>query len=499
MNTTSLATLLLTLVLGGQQVVSALSYPEVLFVLDASGSMQETAGSVTKMVAAKQVMQRIVPELHPQVRVGLVAYGHRQKGDCADIEVLLPAGSTDRNALLEKVQALEPRGLTPISDALSMSIDLLKLKEIETTIVLVSDGKETCHADPCQVVRKLKATGIKFVLHVVGFQVDQQARQQLECLAGEGGGQYLHASDPAGLQDALKNIEKQIEVAVKAAESESVPVRTGVGRIVFTQPEQTVRSMDGLQIVRIKDEKTIKTTGRLATTSNHPLMDGAYQVHYTFAQPNFGKPVQVLLGKVDIRRGTDTRIELGGIEFNIDKTLEKNAPVSQVLINDSGSKQIAAVANDNANGGYNFKAKALLPGLYDVSIRYTRSLKGVPPTVVARQVSVSAGQCTLVTLDSGIRIKQASTTHVTGWDLIPVPSDLETLSNADAADAAVATGATVQPRRGRDNQYPLWAAFVVPPGHYRLQLHIRGMTEPLVLEEKLQIKPGQLIEYDAGL
>jgi len=496
MKITPSACVFLTLVLGGHQIASAQSYPEVLFVLDASGSMQETAGSVTKMAAAKQVMQQIVPELNPQVRVGLVAYGHRHKGDCADIEVLLPPGSTDRDALLKSVQSLEPRGLTPISDALSMSIDLLKLKESETTVVLVSDGKETCHADPCKVVRKLKATGIKFVLHVVGFQVDQKARQQLECLAGEGGGKYLHASDPAGLQEALKNIEEQIEVAVKAAESQSVPVRTGLGRIVLTQPEKTVRSMDGLQIVRIKDEKVIKTTGRLPVTSNHPLMDGAYQVHYTFAQPNFGKPVQVALGKVDIRRGTDTRIALGGIEFNIDKTLEKGAPVVQVLITDSGSKQLVAVANDNSNGYYNFLAKALLPGLYDVSIRYARSLPGVPPTVVARQVSVAAGKCTLVTLDSGIRIKQASGTHVTGWDLIPVPARLETKTVADGSPEA---GSAVQPRRGRDNQYPIWAAFVVRPGHYQLQVHIRGMTEPLVLEDNLEIKPGQLIEYDAGL
>ena len=40
---------------------------------------------------------------------------------------------------------------------------------------------------------------------------------------------------------------------------------------------------------------------------------------------------------------------------------------------------------------------------------------------------------------------------------------------------------------------------MVRPGHYQLQVHIRGMTEPLVLEDNLEIKPGQLIEYDAGL
>ena len=496
MKITALTCAFVAIVAGWAQSATAQTYPEVLFVFDASGSMQETAGSVSKMAAAKQAMQQIVPELHPQVRVGLVAYGHRRKGDCSDIEVLLPPGSTDRNGLLKKVQSLEPRGLTPITDALSMSIDLLKLKENETTVVLVSDGKETCHADPCAVVKKLKATGIKFVLHVVGFQVDQTARKQLECLAREGGGNYLHASDPAGLLDSLKRIEEQIEVAVKAAESQPTPVQTGLGRIVFTQPEKTSAAMDGLQIVRLKDEKVIKTTRRLPATSNHPLMDGTYQLYYTFAQPNFGKPVQTTLGKVEIKRGKHTRIALGGIEFNIDETLEKDAPVAQVLVTDSGTKQVAAVANDNSNGYYNFRAKAVLPGVYDVSFRYARSPKGVPPTVVARQVSVAAGKCTVVTLDSGIRIKKPSGTPVTGWDLIPVRTRLET----DGVEGnPVATGPVLQPRRSFDSQHPLWAVFAVPAGHYQLQVHIKGMTEPLMLEDDLEIKSGQLIEYDAGL
>ncbi len=60
-----------------------------------------------------------------------------------------------------------------------MVVEHLKTKENETTIILVSDGEETCHPDPCGLVKKLKATGIKFILHVVGFDVNQEQQKQL--------------------------------------------------------------------------------------------------------------------------------------------------------------------------------------------------------------------------------------------------------------------------------------------------------------------------------
>jgi Ca-activated chloride channel family protein len=68
---------------------SVSSYPEVTFILDASGSMWGKAGDTTKIEAAKAVLSQIIPGLAPEAKVGLVAYGHRRKGDCKDIEVLI--------------------------------------------------------------------------------------------------------------------------------------------------------------------------------------------------------------------------------------------------------------------------------------------------------------------------------------------------------------------------------------------------------------------------
>ena len=64
-----------------------------------------------------------------------------------------------------------------------MVAEELKSKENETTIVLVSDGIETCDDDPCGVIKALKESGIKFILHVVGFDVDEKGKEQLNCMA----------------------------------------------------------------------------------------------------------------------------------------------------------------------------------------------------------------------------------------------------------------------------------------------------------------------------
>ncbi len=470
-------------------------YPEVLFVFDASGSMRESAGTTEKIAAAKKVMNTVVPQLDQAVRVGLVAYGHRRRGDCRDIQVLVPPGSTARDTLLEKVNELTPQGLTPITDALSVAIELLKLKENETTIVLLSDGKETCEADPCAVVKQLKATGIKFVIHTVGFQVDPTAQKQLQCVAKQGGGAYFRADDPAGLLQALETINEEINRKVEIAKTTVTPAGSGLGRIELVMPESTLRGMAGLEIIRVGDEKLVKQTKALPEKSTHPLLDGQYDVWYLFAQPNYGEPSRTKLGRVEVKRGATARIEMGAIEFNVAEVFAKQTGVDQVAIVDGGSLEPVVVVDDRSNGYYNFVPKAVLPGLYDVQIRYANSPSH---TTVARRVSVAAGQGTMVTLDSGIQMKPATTTHVTGWDLVPLFPDTAEEADGQQGDRGPAAP-VLQARPPYGNTSTLWMPYAVPPGRYALIVHVEGMDEPLPLAEDLEIQPGQLVEFDSGL
>ena len=83
-------------------------FPEVMIILDGSGSMWGKTGDQTKIEAAKQVVSQLVPSLPAEVKLGLAAYGHRRKGSCEDIEIIIPGGSSDRERLLEQVHQISP-------------------------------------------------------------------------------------------------------------------------------------------------------------------------------------------------------------------------------------------------------------------------------------------------------------------------------------------------------------------------------------------------------
>jgi Mg-chelatase subunit ChlD len=476
---------------------SVSSYPEVTFILDASGSMMGKAGDKTKIDAAKAVLSQMIPNLAPEVKLGLVAYGHRRKGDCADIEVLINPGSDDRIVLLEKVKALQPKGKTPITDAVASVVEQLKTKENETTIVLISDGVETCASDPCKAVKELKETGIKFLMHVVGFGVSEVENQQLACLAKAGGGKYLTANDTQSLLDALNSVSKEIEkkVAMEKAKSVQVKTETGLGKIKLTMPESTTKGMAGLKIIRLSDEKIVKEAGKLPTESIHPMPAGEYELEYLFSSPNYGAPTRSKLGKITLSGGETKEIRMGGVVFNIADSLKEKVSVKHVVIAESGSDEVVVMVNDNNNGYYNFVPKAVLPGKYDILIHYSHSPS---PTKVATGIIVKPGVETIVTLDSGIIFKEVKGSDITGWDLIPLAPSA-TADTTEDENAPMSVMPSLQARPPSGNKTTLWTPYIVPEGKYRLLVHIKGMDEPLPVAGELEIRKGQTIEFNSGL
>ena len=185
--------------------------PTVIFVLDASGSMAQKLGKTTKMAAAKATFAELVSALPSDMRVGLEVYGHRGDKDCSAIELLVPPGPVDPQALTQKVQALSPRrGATPIADALRRAAEALKDAPGARTVVLISDGRETCGGDPVAVARTLRGQGYDVRIHVVGLAVDDKGRRQLAQIAEAGGGRYFDARDVEGLKRSFRQIREQL-------------------------------------------------------------------------------------------------------------------------------------------------------------------------------------------------------------------------------------------------------------------------------------------------
>jgi Ca-activated chloride channel family protein len=144
----------------------------IVLILDGSGSMWGQVEGTPKITIAKEAMASIIESMPDTARVGLILYGHRRKGDCDDVERAVALGVVDKPALSAAIENINPKGKTPITRSLRAAVDILRTEEGTSTVVLVSDGEETCDPDPCAATRELMGTGVDFVVHVIGLDVN---------------------------------------------------------------------------------------------------------------------------------------------------------------------------------------------------------------------------------------------------------------------------------------------------------------------------------------
>ena len=185
-----------------------------LIVLDASKSMNEDAGIAklrggTRLDAAKQAVTELVDRLPEGAPIGLRVYGSKvaetsREEACRDTELVIPVGPLDKEQLTGAVNGLTGKGRTPIGNSLLATPDDLGSSEGRRSVILVSDGGDNCAPpNPCDAAREVARQGLDLTISVVGLQVNERVRNQLECIARAGGGTYSDVQDAGELGDEL--------------------------------------------------------------------------------------------------------------------------------------------------------------------------------------------------------------------------------------------------------------------------------------------------------
>jgi len=250
--------------------------PSTILVLDGSGSMWGQIDGTPKIDIAKDVVADLLASLPEDQPLGLTVYGHRRKGDCGDIETLVPPAPGTRARIAEAVQGISPKGKTPMLDAVTQAAEALRYTEEKAVVILVSDGVETCDADPCATARALEQAGVDFTAHVVGFDVDDpNALAQMQCLAQETGGSFRTAGNAAELASALQQIASAEPAAPPAPPSPALP-----GRITFAAHEtfgEVTRDPDVVWEIFAADGQQVMDATQIATGAAE-LPPGEYVV-----------------------------------------------------------------------------------------------------------------------------------------------------------------------------------------------------------------------------
>ena len=262
------------------------------------------AAGGTRIEAAKAAVAAFVAKLDPNTRIAYRAYGHQsptKARDCKDTQMLVGFGaaSTNRDAILAKTQSVKAQGYTPITYVLQLAAGDIAKEPGARTIVLVSDGKETCAGDPCAAAKALAAADASLVIHTIGFNVDAAARFQLQCIARVGRGTYSDATGAADLGARLG--------AAATAKPAPPPKQTKTA-ITITKPKPgrlQVKNPDfrGHQVTEAESGKKF---GSFHNMTFMELPAGIYNVA-------FGPTVW---RSVEIRPGETTVLEPGVLEVH---------------------------------------------------------------------------------------------------------------------------------------------------------------------------------------
>ncbi|MFQ5527639.1 MAG: VWA domain-containing protein [Thermoanaerobaculia bacterium] len=240
----------------------------LLLILDASGSMWGQIQGENKIVIARRVVGSLVDDLTDDQEIGLIAYGHRREGDCNDIETVLPTAALDRDGFKSTVNGLNPKGKTPITKSVKQALAMVEESGAATTVILVSDGLETCGADPCAAVKLARDQGLDFVMHVVGFDVAGEDTSSLQCAAQAGEGLFLSAENAAELGDALERA-----VAMSADVPAGRLAVTGIMNGELFDVGVVVTDLEGEMVAGARTYTSPQTN-----PSSIPLPDGVFDV-----------------------------------------------------------------------------------------------------------------------------------------------------------------------------------------------------------------------------
>ena len=279
--------------------------PKILLAFDASGSMLTDDGNGTRKIdAAKDAAVALLDTLPDSTEIGLRVYGgtlpSRPIGPaCRDSKLVLPMGRVDRNKAQaeQQIRSFRGRGRTPIAYALEQAATDLGTGS-SRTIVLVSDGKDTCQPpSPCSVAQRVAKGGVEMRIQAIGFNVDPEARAELECIASAGGGVYRDATDAESLREELRALTTR---ALRQYEPKGKPIKGGPSARQATlitpgqYTDQMLPDTERWYAVELKRGETLKASQSFIPPDRNVEISGAWS-SLDIVTPDFNVPARAEL------------------------------------------------------------------------------------------------------------------------------------------------------------------------------------------------------------
>lgn len=202
----------------------------ILFIVDFSNSMNEKLGHRTKLDIALSTMKEILQMIPPQTSVGLRVYGHKTgftpKQSCTASQLVSPVQSNNTVNIYTRLNSINAVGWTPITYSLKQAayFDFPDTNG-KKRIILISDGGENCDESPCDFIIELMKYREDIRIDVIALAIgDEDANNQLRCVALVTSGKFYNANTAAELKNSLQdslNLQKEVQGVIIDADKDN--------------------------------------------------------------------------------------------------------------------------------------------------------------------------------------------------------------------------------------------------------------------------------------
>jgi hypothetical protein len=199
--------------------------PRILILLDGSGSMrQPLADGQEKFKVGCEVLMRIVDSIHainPGTQFSLRVFGHQHpvsENDCHDSRQEVPYARNNMAEVASHLKAIHPFGVSPIAWSLKEAAEKdISDEELNAySVILMTDGVESCGGDICDVMQKLVKKKVFFKPYVIGLEVGGTSfKKEYECI-----GEYLRITTEKDKAATVNAIVNAVRPALKMSELE---------------------------------------------------------------------------------------------------------------------------------------------------------------------------------------------------------------------------------------------------------------------------------------
>ncbi|HEX7663413.1 MAG TPA: vWA domain-containing protein, partial [Polyangiaceae bacterium] len=226
--------------------------PSVMFVLDASGSMDESfaADGSSRWRVLTSTMQDVLPSVDEQMSIGAIIFptGHSSQSCGVSLSPNIDPALGQTNAIVSLMESTSPLGGTPTAEAITLASQSLlgiRAASLARAIILATDGGPNCNAaldtrtctcadptltdcgaepelcldDTRTISRIASSASSGLPTYVIGIHDpgDTQNDSVLNAMADAGGRprsgssqHYFAATSPSDLQSALVDIRNQL-------------------------------------------------------------------------------------------------------------------------------------------------------------------------------------------------------------------------------------------------------------------------------------------------